>query len=130
MTNDFIKKFLRHEDVQALAAEQFNENDLFMVRDGQSYVARLAYTFFKEKKYSQAQTMYEGLVCANPFEPSFHVILGLIYYRTEQKDLAIAQFSEAIDLDPDCYAAYIARAYLVVAKGDQENTENSEQGLN
>jgi Tfp pilus assembly protein PilF len=129
MTNDFVKKFLSHEDVRALSPEKLNENDLFMIPDGKSYsVARLAYTFFKAEKYSQAQTIYEGLVCANPFEPSYHVILGLIYYRTEQKDLAIAQFLEAVDLDPDCYAAYVARAYLM--QKETEKNVSEDQDLN
>jgi hypothetical protein len=78
---DFLKKFFCHEDYQVRSAEKFNENELFNISSDQSYnVARLAYSFFKQKKYSQAQIIYEGLICANPLEPSYHVILGLIYY--------------------------------------------------
>ncbi|MCI0441591.1 tetratricopeptide repeat protein [bacterium] len=131
MTNDFVKKFFSHEDVQALSAENFSENELFNVPDGQSYnVARLAFTFFKQKKYSQAQIIYEGLICANPLEPSYHVILGLIYYKTEQVDLALAQFAEAVDLDPDCNAAHVARAFLIMEQRDLESASNDEQPFN
>src|SRR5262245_41581778 len=113
MTTDFVKKFFSHEDLQALSHQELDEKELFNIPDGQTYnVAGLAYTFFKQKKYNQAQIIYEGLICANPLEPLYHVILGLIYYKTKQVDLARAQFAEAIDLDPDCNAAYIARYFL------------------
>jgi tetratricopeptide (TPR) repeat protein len=130
MTNDFVKKFFSDFDYQALLAEILNENELFGVPDGTSYnVAHLAYTFFKQKKYTQAQIIYEGLVCANPFDTSYHVILGLIYFNTEQKDLARREFEEAVDLDPDSYAAYVARAYLTMEKQNKEN-ESNEQNFN
>jgi tetratricopeptide (TPR) repeat protein len=88
---------------------------LFNTADSQSYsVANLAYSFFKQKKYYQAQIIYEGLICAHPLEPSYHVILGLIYYKTKQADLALTQFAEAVDLDPDCNAAYVARYFLAM----------------
>lgn len=131
MTNDFVKKFLSHEDDQAPSAENFNENELFNIPSDQSYnVARLAYSFFKQKKYSQAQIIYEGLICANPLEPSYHVILGLIYYKTKQMDLALAQFTEAVDLDPDCSAAYVARSFLRMEKRNLDSASNDQQPLN
>jgi Tfp pilus assembly protein PilF len=131
MTDDFVKKFFRHEDLQAFSPEKLSESELFTVPDDRSYnVAYLAFTFFKQKKYNQAQIIYEGLICADPFEPSYHVILGLIYYNTQQKDLALAQFAEAVDLDPDCYAAYVARAYLMMEKQNKENEASEEQSFN
>ncbi len=115
MTSDFVKKFFSDVNVQAFSFENFSENELFNIPEGESYnVPRLAFTFFKQKKYSQAQIIYEGLICANPLEPSYHVILGLIYYKTGQVDLALAQFAEAVDLDPDCNAAYVARSFLIM----------------
>ena len=99
MTNDFVMKFLSQEDVRSLSPEKLNEKELFNIPDGQSYnVTNLAYSFFKQKKYRQAQIIYEGLICANPLDPSYHVVLGLIYYKTNQMDLALAQFAEAVDL--------------------------------
>jgi tetratricopeptide (TPR) repeat protein len=131
MTSDFVRKFLNREDDQAPTAENFNENELFNIPSGQSYnVARLAYSFFKQKRYSQAQIIYEGLICANPLDPSYHVILGLIYYKTEQVDLALAQFKEAIDLDPDCNAAYVARSFLRMEERNLESASNDQQPLN
>jgi tetratricopeptide (TPR) repeat protein len=113
MTNDFVRKFLNHEEIHSLQREELIEQELFNIPAGQSYnVANLAYSFFKQKKYSQAQIIYEGLICAHPLEPTYHVILGLIYYKTHQVDLALAQFAEAVDLDPDCNAAYVARYFL------------------
>lgn len=115
MTNDFVRKFLSHENVHSLLREEMIERELFNVSDGQSYnVANVAYSFFKQKKYNQAQIIYEGLICAHPLEPSYHVILGLIYYKTKQLDLALEQFTEAVDLDPDCNAAYVARYFLAM----------------
>jgi tetratricopeptide (TPR) repeat protein len=120
MTNEFVRKFLNHEDVHSLLREELIEKELFHVPEGQSYsVANLAYSFFKQKKYNQAQIIYEGLICAHPLEPSYHVILGLIYYKTKQLDLALAQFTEAVDLDPDCNAAYVARYFLAI---EEQNT--------
>jgi tetratricopeptide (TPR) repeat protein len=117
MTNDFVNKIVSDENLHLLSVEKLNENELFNIPECKSYnVAHLAYTFFKQKKYSQAQIIYEGLICANPFDPSYRVILGLIYCKTKQKELAVTQFEEAVDLDPDCYAAYIARAYLMMEK--------------
>jgi tetratricopeptide (TPR) repeat protein len=125
MTSDFIRKFLSNEEVQSFSAEKLNEKELFNIPDGQSYsVASLAYSFFKQKKYSQAQIIYEGLICANPLEPSYHVILGIIYYRTNQVELALAQFAEAIDLDPDCNAAYVARYYQLIEQRNIDNDSN------
>jgi tetratricopeptide (TPR) repeat protein len=113
MTTDFLRKFFSHEDLQALSHRELDEKEIFNIPDDQPYsVASLAYTFVKQKKYNQARIIYEGLICANPLDPSYHVILGLIYYKTKQVDLARAQFAEALDLDPDCSAAYIARYFL------------------
>jgi len=121
MTSDFIKKF-SPEDFQAFSAEIFNDCELFNFPSGQSYnVAGLAFTFFKQKKYSQAQIIYEGLICANPLNPSYHVILGLIYYKTEQMELAFAQFKQAIDLEPDSNTAQIARYFLM----EERNTHSA-----
>lgn len=125
MTNDFVKRFLSHEDIQLLSPEKLIEKEIFNIPDGQSYsVAGLAYTFFKQKKYSQAQIIYEGLVCANPLDPSYHIILGLIYYKTKQVNLALARFAEAIDLDPDCNAAYVARYFLMIEERNRESEPN------
>ena len=126
MTNEFVRKFLNHEDVHSFQHEELIEKELFKVPDGQSYnVSNLAYSFFKQKKYHQAQIIYEGLICAHPLEPSNHVILGLIYYKTKQLDLALAQFAEAVDLDPDCNAAYVARYFLAM----EERNTNSEPNV-
>jgi tetratricopeptide (TPR) repeat protein len=115
MTNDFVRKFLSHENIQSSLREELIEKELFSIPEGQSYnVANLAFSFFKQKKYTQAQVIYEGLVCAHPLEASYHVILGIIYYKTEQLDLALARFAEAVDLDPDCNAAYVARYFLAI----------------
>jgi tetratricopeptide (TPR) repeat protein len=125
MTSDFIRKFLSNEEVQSFSAEKLNEKELFNIPDGQSYsVASLAYSFFKQKKYSQAQIIYEGLICANPLEPSYHVILGIIYYRTNQVELALTQFAEAIDLDPDCNASYAARYFQMIEQRNKDNDSN------
>jgi tetratricopeptide (TPR) repeat protein len=113
MTNDFVSKFVSGEDFHSLQREELIEKELFNIPDDKSYsVTAIAYSFFKQKKYYQAQIIYEGLICAHPLEPSYHVILGLIYYRTNQLHLALCQFAEAVDLDPDCNAAYIARYFL------------------
>ncbi|MCI0616425.1 tetratricopeptide repeat protein [bacterium] len=126
MTNDFVKKFLSHEDISSLSPEKLNEKELFNIPDGQSYnVTNLAYSFFKQKKYSQAQIIYEGLICANPLDPSYHVILGLIYYKTNQVDLALTQFAEAVDLDPDCNAAYVARYFLMMEERSVDSGSNA-----
>ena len=123
MTSDFIRKFLSNEEVQSFSAEKLTEKELFNLPDDQSYsVASLAYSFFKQKKYSQAQIIYEGLICANPLEPSYHVILGIIYYKTNHVDLALTQFAEAIDLDPDCNAAYLARYFQMI---EQRNNDSN-----
>jgi tetratricopeptide (TPR) repeat protein len=125
MTNDFVRKFLNHEDVHSLLSEELIEKELFNVPDGQSYnVANLAYSFFKQKKYNQAQIIYEGLICAHPLEPSYHVILGLIYYKMKQLNLALAQFAEAVDLDPDCNAAYVARYFLAMQEQNKDSGSN------
>jgi tetratricopeptide (TPR) repeat protein len=131
MTTDFLKKFLSHEDDQVRPAEKISEYELFNIPSDQSYnVARLAYSFFKQKKYSQAQIIYEGLICANPLEPSYHVILGLIYYITKQLDLALAQFTEAVDLDPDCNASSIARSFLKLAERNPDSASDNQQPFN
>jgi tetratricopeptide (TPR) repeat protein len=125
MTSDFVRKFFSHEDLQTLAIEGINEKELFNISDFQPYsVAGLAYTFFKQKKYSQAQIIYEGLVCGNPLDPSYHVILGLIYYKTKQLNLALTQFAEAVDLDPDCNASYIARYFLLMEERNMSCESN------
>ena len=125
MTNEFIRKFFRPEDIPSFQREELIEKELFNVPDGKPYnVANLAYSFFKQKKYHQAQIIYEGLICAHPLEPSYHVILGLIYYKTKQLELALSQFAEAVDLDPDCNAAYVARYFLALEKRNTDNESN------
>jgi tetratricopeptide (TPR) repeat protein len=83
-------------------------------------IAELGYTFMEQGRLREAQTVFQGLVLSNPYDPYFHTILGSVYQRMELIDGALEEYSIAISLDPANLAAYVNRGELLIRKANFE----------
>lgn len=70
------------------------------------------HNFFSEGRFKEAKTIYEGMVLLEPNNPYVNTMLGAIYQRMEQYDLAILRYNRAIELFPQDISALTNRGEI------------------
>lgn len=112
MSPDMVEKFVMGEATLG---------QLYGLTIEEAYsVAELGYTFVEQGRLKEAQTVFQGLVLSNPYDPYFHTMLGSIYQKLELIDGALEEYSIAIALDPANLTAYVNRGELLIRKGNFE----------
>jgi len=81
-------------------------------------IAEIGYTMLEQGRLKDAQTVYQGLVLANPYDAYFHAVLGTIYQKLGMIDGAIEEYTLALGLDPSNVEAYVNRGELMIQKGN------------
>jgi len=81
-------------------------------------IAEIGYTMLEQGRLKDAQTVYQGLVLANPYDAYFHAVLGTIYQKLGFIDGAIEEYTLALGLDPANVEAYVNRGELMIQKGN------------
>jgi tetratricopeptide (TPR) repeat protein len=81
-------------------------------------IAEIGYTMLEQGRLKDAQTVYQGLVLANPYDAYFHAVLGTIYQKLGMADGAIEEYTLALGLDPANVEAYVNRGELMIQKGN------------
>jgi Flp pilus assembly protein TadD len=64
-------------------------------------MADMGYSLFEAGRLGDAQALFEGLEVYNPCDPYFHQMLGAIYQRQNQAELARSQYETALQIEPD-----------------------------
>lgn len=80
-------------------------------------IAQHGYTLFLNGKTRDAQLIFEGLVALDPRSAYYYRALGVIYHRQGDAERAIRLFSNALTVEPDSAAAYVNRAEVYIARG-------------
>ena len=83
-------------------------------------MADLAWDFMEQGKYDDAKAISEGLVIANPYDSTFHNLLGCIYARKEMWEEAVEEYTLTIELDPDQIGPRVNRAEIMLQHGELE----------
>ena len=80
-------------------------------------IAEMAYTLLEQGRVDDARILTEGLVMGNPYDPYFHTMLGAIYAKKNQHDLAIDEYTVALGLEPKNVSGLVNRGELFLQKG-------------
>ena len=78
-------------------------------------ISSQGYTFFLQGKVQPARIIFEGLVAIDPRNSYYYRALGVIYWREQEPQKALKQFTYAIRVAPDEIASYINRAEVFVS---------------
>jgi adenylate cyclase len=80
--------------------------------------------------FDEAYAVAEHAATADPRYPNAHFALGLACMWTSRADRAIAEFQEAIKLNPSCAAAYVLLGQMYLYRGQPKATiELAEKGV-
>jgi tetratricopeptide (TPR) repeat protein len=136
-----VKEFLDYVDkggevfivgpTQRDVAANFTQENIVKFLAGQITLAQLqgmtmeeayglaahGYRYYKEAKYHDARTIFEGLVVCNPYDSYFHTMLGAVYQELDMAQEAMIEYTTAIDLDPNALHAHVNRARLNTEQG-------------
>lgn len=83
-------------------------------------IAEYAYQQYQQGRFFEAAKLFEALVIFNPYDAYFHSMLGACYQMLDNKDLALIEYTSAIELDPNQIQARVNRAELRLQKGEFE----------
>lgn len=114
-------QFLRHTETQSTDAEQLLHKHLTEMPDSRyklGWLRELGTIYRQQHAWQNAQLIYKQLVTIAPDSIDDWIQLGWVYYEQGAGiEAALAQFQQAIALDPQNGAGYFATAYLL----NQEN---------
>lgn len=84
-------------------------------------IAEQAYLKFKANRLKEAKTLFKGLCWLDHSVAYFHTALGAIYQKEQNYFDALAEYTAAIELDPNDITAYVNRGevYYLVGLDDQ-----------
>ncbi|MGB6946998.1 MAG: tetratricopeptide repeat protein [Bryobacteraceae bacterium] len=92
----------KHPDDSAVALERADH--IKPLAETDRITLALAYAF--EKKPAQARAQLQQLMKVAPRNPEYRYLLGRVEVQNQQLEPAVADFSKAIELDPDMVRAY------------------------
>jgi tetratricopeptide (TPR) repeat protein len=94
------------------------------------FIAQQGYTLFLNGKFSDAQTIFEGLVAIDPRNDYYYRALGVVYHRRGDAERALKQFSNALRVAPRSTAAYVNRAEVHISRRDFDSAlEDLDRGI-
>ncbi|MDH3494224.1 MAG: tetratricopeptide repeat protein [Acidobacteriota bacterium] len=89
-------------------------------KERQYEIARKGYELMETGRLDEAETIYKGLVAADPYDSVFHSQLGAIYFRKQDYNQAFRQFDDSIRLNKANVDALAARGELLLMKQKYE----------
>jgi Flp pilus assembly protein TadD len=78
------------------------------------------YNLFAEGHLEEARTIFEGITILDDKNAYSYSILGAIYQKQEQYDLAVARYNQALALYPDDVSALTNRGEIYLKQGKFE----------
>jgi tetratricopeptide (TPR) repeat protein len=75
------------------------------------------YNFFRQGRLEEAATIFEGLVIVDSHNPYIQGVLGSIYQKQEQYDLALIRYNNALALNPADISALSNRGEILLKLG-------------
>jgi tetratricopeptide (TPR) repeat protein len=80
-------------------------------------IAGRGYQMLNSGKLDEAETIYRGLVAADPYDSVFHCHLGAVYFRKGEMDKAFDEYSAALRFNIANVDALAGRGEIYLQKG-------------
>lgn len=80
-------------------------------------MALIGFRMYEQGKYSEAKTIFQGLIALDPMEAYYYTALGAVYLAEEDLENARAMFSSSIALNPKEVAPYVNRGEVNLREG-------------
>lgn len=80
-------------------------------------MALMGFRMYEQGKYSDAKTIFGGLVALEPLEAYYHSALGAVYLAEEDLEEARRCFNSAIAINPKEIAPYVNRGEVNLREG-------------
>jgi Flp pilus assembly protein TadD len=88
------------------------------------------YNFFRQGRLEEAATIFEGLVVVDSHNPYIQGMLGSIYQKQEQYELALVRYNNALVLNPADISALSNRGEIFLKLGKfQEAAQDLKQAI-
>ena len=88
------------------------------------YMAEFGFTQFKVGRYSDAERVFKVLTVLDWKNPYYHSVMGSILHRQKRYGEAIAEYSQAIDLDDKDVVSYTNRGEIFMQHGLMEEARS------
>lgn len=75
-------------------------------------MAEYGYLQFQRGKLSEAETIFKGLSVLDHRKAYYHAVLGAIYQRMDKLGDALAEYTVALEMDPQNIASYVNRGEI------------------
>ncbi len=80
-------------------------------------MALIGFRMYEQGKYTEAKTIFSGLIQLEPTEAYYFTALGAVYLAQEELDLARQNFDIAIQLNPKEVAPFVNRGEVNLRDG-------------
>ncbi len=80
-------------------------------------MALIGFRLYEQGKYSEAKTIFSGLISLEPTESYYHTALGAVFLAEEDLEMARGYFDVAISLNPKEVAPYVNRGEVNLRDG-------------
>jgi tetratricopeptide (TPR) repeat protein len=80
-------------------------------------MALIGFRLYEQGKYSEAKTIFSGLISLEPTEAYYHTALGAVFLAEEDLEMARSYFNIAISLNPKEVAPYVNRGEVNLRDG-------------
>ncbi|MCA2977107.1 MAG: tetratricopeptide repeat protein [Myxococcaceae bacterium] len=87
-------------------------------------MAQIAFNLYSSGRYTEAETMFNGLIALEPTEAYYHTALGCVYMAQDEYEKAKEQFDHALALDPKELASYLNRGEVHLRLGNVMEAAN------
>lgn len=117
-TPNWEKVLYTPERKQAFQQGEMNLRDYHAISGPEMLqMALIGFRLYEQGKYSEAKTIFAGLISLEPSEAYYYTALGAVFLAEEDLDKARGYFNSAIRLNPKEVAPYVNRGEVNLRDG-------------
>lgn len=118
VTPDWEKVLYTPERQDKLLKGEISQRDYHAISGPEMLqMALIGFRMYEQGKYSEAKTIFQGLIALDPMEAYYYTALGAVYLAEEDLENARAMFSSSIALNPKEVAPYVNRGEVNLREG-------------
>lgn len=118
VTPDWEKILYTPERQEKMLKGEISQRDYHAISGPEMLqMALIGFRMYEQGKYSEAKTIFQGLIALDPMEAYYYTALGAVYLAEEDLENARAMFSSSIALNPKEVAPYVNRGEVNLREG-------------